>query len=100
GWTIATTRECPAPARLPEAAMPPHALSPERAASLVRHGMAWMLAGLGIAGAAALAGWKREIYVVAGICFLFGLLQAVVVRLRRLGRSSIGMPEIVEDIRS
>ncbi|NWM24712.1 SLC45 family MFS transporter, partial [Escherichia coli] len=99
-WTIVTTRECPAPARLPDAAMPSHVLPPERAASLLRHGMAWMLAGLGIAGAAALAGWKREIYVVAGIAFLFGLLQAVVVRLRQRGRSSIGILEIVEDIRS
>lgn len=99
GWTIVTTRECPVPARLPEGAMSPHVLSPERAASLVRHGVVWMLAGAGIAGGAALAGWKREIYVVAGIAFLFGLLQAVVVRLRRLGRTSIGMLEIVEDIR-
>jgi maltose/moltooligosaccharide transporter len=98
-WTIVTTRECPPPV-LPEEAKPPHVLSPERAASLLRHGIAWMAAGLAIAGAAALAGWKREIYVVAGITFLFGLLQAVVVRLRRLGRNSIGMLEIVEDIRS
>ncbi|MEP9357705.1 MFS transporter [Sphingomonas sp. KR3-1] len=99
-WTIVTTRECAPPPVLAEAARPTHMLSPARAASLVRHGIAWMAAGLAIAGAAALAGWKREIYVVAGITFLFGLLQAVVVRLRRLGRTSIGMLEIVEDIRS
>jgi maltose/moltooligosaccharide transporter len=77
----------------------PHPIpTAEGAAVLVRQGLLWTGAGMLLALAAAGLGWEREIYVVAAIAAAFGLCQLAAVWLRRAGRESIGMLEIVEDI--
>jgi maltose/moltooligosaccharide transporter len=97
-WTVATTRE-QRPAALCPAEAAPHAVpSAEGAAALTRQGLLWMVGGLVLAAAAALLGWEREIYVVAALALIFGAAQLAAVWLRRRGRASIGMLEIVEDI--
>jgi len=94
-WTVITTRE-----RLDAGAWPiPHGVpSAEGAATLVRCGLIWLAAGTAIAGLAAWLGWEREIYLLAGIAAAFGLAQLAAVRMRKGGRATLGLFEIVEDI--
>ena len=98
-WTVFTTRERP-PAALDRGAGPiSHGVpSAEGTATLVRSGLGWLLAGAGIAGLAAWLGWEREIYLLAGIAAAFGLAQLAAVRMRKGGRTALGLFEIVEDI--
>lgn len=98
-WTVFTTPERPADIRgkaSPIAA--PDAPTAEGAASLTRHGWSWLMGGCAIAVIAAAMRWEREIYLLAVIAFGFGIAQLAAVRLRRGGRTSLGMLEIVEDI--
>jgi len=96
-WTVLTTRER-RPDRLIAADVPHPIPTAEGAAALARHGLLWIAAGLALALGALAAGWEREIYLVAAIAFAFGICQLAAVWLRRAGRASIGMLEIVEDI--
>lgn len=97
GWTVVTTSEspvrrdlaCPAPHSVPTAA---------GAARLARRGLGWLFGGAAVVAIALLAGGKREIYLLAAMAMIFGLAQLAAVWLRRRGRSSLGMLEIVEDI--
>lgn len=100
GWTVLTTSEFRPDPR--DAAPPAHvshrAPTARGAASLLRHGLFWMSGGSIIAIVSLLQRWEREIFVLAGIAIAFGLLQWLAVWLRRSGRSSLGLLEIVEDI--
>jgi len=97
GWTVFTTRERHELAPAVETA--PHVIpSAEGAAALVRQGLFWIAGGAVVAASAFFAGWEREIYVVAGLAAIFGVAQLAAVALRRAGRESIGVLEIVEDI--
>jgi maltose/moltooligosaccharide transporter len=99
-WTVATTTERP-PASLAADApdLIDHAVpSTTGAATLALSGTLWMLGGGAIAGFAFTEQLEREIYVLAAIAFLFGLAQLVAVAMRRGGRHSLGVFEIVEDI--
>jgi maltose/moltooligosaccharide transporter len=94
-WTVFTTRELPPP--------PPGPRADEQAgdramAVIARRGLLWMAAGCGIAATSLYLGWEREIYMVAGFTFAFGLLETAVAHARRCGRP-LGMLEIVEDMR-
>lgn len=96
-WSVLTTSERrarPDPVHAAAHVVPTAA----GAAALARRGMGWLLGGAGVALAAWLAGGKREIYLLAGMAMLFGLAQLAAVWLRRRGRRSLGMLEIVEDI--
>jgi maltose/moltooligosaccharide transporter len=100
GWSVATTRERP-----PEqfAAGPADIAHPEvptasGAAALATSGIVWMFGGALLAGLTFMLRAPRELYLMAGIAAVFGLLQLAAVALRRRGRTSIGMVVIVEDI--
>lgn len=97
GWSVLTTSESRMradPGRAAAHVIPTAA----GAATLARRGMAWLLGGVGVALAAWLAGGKREIYLLAAMAMVFGTAQLAAVWLRRRGRQSLGMLEIVEDI--
>ena len=96
-WSVLTTSERPGradPARADAHMIP----TPAGAAALARRGVVWLAGGTGVALAAWLAGGKREIYLIAAMAVVFGLAQLAAVWLRRRGRQSLGMLEIVEDI--
>ena len=100
GWSVATTTERP-PEQLAAAATDiahPEVPSASGAAALAKSGVAWMLGGTVLALLTPLLAAPRELYLMAGIAALFGLLQLAAVAMRRFGRSSIGMVVIVEDI--
>ncbi|ATY31593.1 MFS transporter [Sphingomonas psychrotolerans] len=99
GWSVATTPERPpellgGPADIVHPEMP----SASGAAALALSGVGWTLGGALIAALTAALRAPRELYLIAGIAAVFGLLQLAAVALRRRGRTSIGMVVIVEDI--
>ena len=99
-WTVITTAERP-PASL--AADAPdridHAVPTiTGSATLIRSGFLWIAGGICIAGLAWAQSLERELYVLATIAFVFGVAQLAAVALRRRGRHSLGVFEIVEDI--
>lgn len=98
-WTVLTTPEQPLDHRI-DAISPaiPADIAASSAASLRSHGLAWTLSAGLIATGAALTGLEREIYVIAGLCGLYGLAQLAAWSRRRRGRSPIGPLQIVEDI--
>ncbi len=100
GWSVATTSERPPDqlAAAPGQPVLPDVPSPSGTAALVLSGIGWTLGGGALAGITAWLGAARELYLVAGIAALFGLLQLGAVALRRSGRRSIGVIVIVEDI--
>jgi maltose/moltooligosaccharide transporter len=100
GWSVATTAERPpeALATGPADIAHPEVPSASGAAALALSGVGWTLGGLLIAGMTAALRAPRELYLIAGIAAIFGLLQLAAVGLRRRGRTSIGMVVIVEDI--
>ncbi|MGY4397587.1 maltose/moltooligosaccharide transporter [Sphingomonas sp. UYAg733] len=96
-WTVFTTTESPGPLDTPELAG--HTVpTASGSAALTRAGMLWAIGGIALALIAAVQGYEREIYVVAAIALLFGVTQIAAVWLRRAGRTSLGLIEIVEDI--
>jgi maltose/moltooligosaccharide transporter len=100
GWSVATTPERP-PEQLvagPADIAHPEVPTPGGAAALLLSGAGWTLGGALLAAATPLLEAPRELYLMAGIAALFGLLQLAAVALRRRGRASIGMIVIVEDI--
>nr|WP_294810056.1 MFS transporter [uncultured Sphingomonas sp.] len=99
GWSVATTRERP-PEQLagPGDIAHPDVPTASGAAALAFSGGAWALGGTLLAGLTAALRAPRELYLMAGIAAVFGLLQLAAVALRRRGRRSIGMVVIVEDI--
>jgi maltose/moltooligosaccharide transporter len=100
GWSVATTPERP-PEQLaagPADIVHPEVPSARGAAALAKSGIAWTVAGALLAGFTAVLHPPRELYLMAGIAAVFGLLQLAAVMLRRRGRTSIGMVVIVEDI--
>ncbi|WP_343517649.1 MFS transporter [Sphingomonas sp.] len=97
GWSVLTTSEHPA--RVGPEQTAAHVIpTAAGAAALARRGMGWLLGGGGVGLAAWFAGGKREIYLLAAMAMVFGLAQLAAVWLRRRGRRSLGMLEIVEDI--
>ncbi|RHW19435.1 MFS transporter [Sphingomonas gilva] len=98
-WTVFTTSETPADAHAIAARSVAHDVpTAEGAAALARAGVLWVVGGGAIAVIAATMRWEREIYLIAAIGFGFGVAQLAAVRLRRAGRQSLGLLEIVEDI--
>lgn len=98
-WTVVTTSERqPGEARRASAASVHKAADAAGIASLARGGLLWLLGGVAVALAAAALRWEREIYLVAAIAAVYGVLQLAAMWLRRSGRTSLGMLEIVEDI--
>ncbi|MDB5705314.1 MAG: major facilitator superfamily protein [Sphingomonas bacterium] len=99
-WTVFTTSERP-PEKLaadaPELAVH-NVPTAKGAVALMRSGLLWIAGGGAICAVAAMQGYEREIYVLAAIACAFGFSQLAAVWLRRQGRMSIGMLEIVEDI--
>jgi maltose/moltooligosaccharide transporter len=100
GWSVATTSERPpeALAAGPADIAHPEAPSARGTTALLWSGVGWALSGALIAGFTLVLQPPRELYLIAGIAAVFGLLQLAAVALRRSGRTSIGMVVIVEDI--
>lgn len=96
-WTVLTTPERPLERRGP-ASVAHDVPTAAGTILLVRSGLGWAIGGVLVALVAATVRLEREIYLVAGIAFAFGLSQLAAVWLRRRGRTSLGMLEIVEDI--
>ena len=99
-WTVFTTREhAPEPIGDDAGSGREHqAPTPEGAIVLLTSGVLWTLGGLIAAALAALAQWTREVYVLAAVASSFGLAQLAAIWLRRRGRVSLGVLEVVEDI--
>ncbi len=99
-WTVLTTGERPPESLAADAPelIEHHVPTSEGAAVLVRSGLLWLLGGGAIAALAAAGHYEREIYVLAAIAACFGIAQLLAVRLRRSGRASLGLLQIVEDI--
>jgi maltose/moltooligosaccharide transporter len=99
-WTVFTTREHP-PETLADGArvLPEHRTpSVEGAALMLKSGALWTIAGLVACALAFMSDWAREIYVLAGFATAFGAAQLAATWLRRQGRASLGVLEVVEDM--
>lgn len=99
-WTVAFTPER-SPGELAantDAADHPEVPSASGSAALKLSGFGWILGGAVLALATFLLDAARELYLIAGIAAVFGLLQLAAVLLRQTGRTSIGVVVIVEDI--
>ncbi len=103
-WTVLTTREYPPDAVAAQAADEPKRQVTlgvrDRALSDYWRGGALFLA-LGLLGALAIRmtpNAKQELYVLAGMVALFGLLQFLAGALRASGRAANGVTEIVDDL--
>jgi maltose/moltooligosaccharide transporter len=99
-WTVFTTSEHP-PETLADGArvLPEHRTpSAEGAALMLKSGALWTIAGLVACALAFLSGWAREIYVLAGFATAFGAAQLAATWLRRQGKASLGVLEVVEDM--
>jgi len=99
-WTVITTRERPPESLAAEAGeraeREPDGVGGIRI--LRRSGILWGGGGALLSLIAWKLGLEREIYVLAVIAFTFGLAQIAAVAMRRRGRDSLGIFEIVEDI--
>ncbi|WEK00808.1 MAG: MFS transporter [Candidatus Sphingomonas phytovorans] len=99
GLTVATTSEQPPENIAADAAS---LARPEWAstsgASLVRNGALWVIAAAAIALATAIEGYRRELYLIAGIVGLLGIGQWLTAWSARHGIRPTGLLEIVDDI--
>ncbi|MFA6113800.1 MAG: MFS transporter [Sphingomonas sp.] len=99
GITVATTRERPPASLIADPAPLARAeWASGSQASLVRNGALWLLAGVAIALATGLEGYRRELYLVAGIIGLLGIGQWATAWSARHGIRPTGLLEIVDDI--
>jgi maltose/moltooligosaccharide transporter len=65
---------------------------------MLKSGALWTIAGLVSCALAFMSDWAREIYVLAGFATAFGAAQLAATWLRRQGRASLGVLEVVEDM--
>jgi len=95
-WSVFTTRE----QREPDAAQPvaQTAHRPESGARLLRRGALWTAAGGAACALVFVLHLGRELYLLAACAIVFGLAQIAAGWLRKQGRQSIGVLEVVEDI--
>jgi maltose/moltooligosaccharide transporter len=97
--TVATTSERP-PGQLAGQSRaierPPWAET--SSSSLVRHGAIWIAAGAGVALVAAIEGYRRELYLIAGLGMLIGLGQWATAWSARHGVRPTGLLEIIDDV--
>ncbi|MBO9706822.1 MAG: MFS transporter [Caulobacter sp.] len=97
-WTVFTTRENP-PEAIGAAASAVHqAPTPEGAALMLKSGALWTIGGLAACAVAAATQWAREVYVLAAFAVAFGAAQLAATWLRRQGRPTLGVLEVVEDM--
>jgi maltose/moltooligosaccharide transporter len=99
GITVATTPERP-PGQLAG-----ELLDVERAewgttssSALVRYGTVWLVAGLAIAALTAIEGYRRELYLIAGLGILIGGGQWTTAWSARHGVRPTGLLEIIDDV--
>ena len=99
-WTVFTTTEHPPETLADGARVQPEHRTPsaEGAALMLKSGALWTIAGLIGCIFAAMSQWSREIYVLAGFATAFGAAQLAATWLRRQGRASLGVLEVVEDM--
>ncbi|WP_246263353.1 MFS transporter [Caulobacter soli] len=99
-WTVFTTREHPPETLADGARVPPEHRKPsaEGAALMLKSGALWTIVGLVACALAFMSDWAREIYVLAGFATAFGAAQLAATWLRRQGRASLGVLEVVEDM--
>ncbi|MES1198808.1 MAG: MFS transporter [Pseudomonadota bacterium] len=93
-WSVFTTREEKEPPG--KVSQAPH--RPESSARLLRDGALWTGAGCAACAIVFALNLGRELYLLAGCAIVFGLAQLTAGWLRKQGRTSIGVLEIVEDI--
>ena len=99
-WTVFTTTEHPPETLADGARVVPEHRTPslEGAALMLKSGALWTIAGLVGCALAFMSQWAREIYVLAGFALAFGAAQLAATWLRRQGRASLGVLEVVEDM--
>jgi maltose/moltooligosaccharide transporter len=99
-WTVFTTTEHPPELLADGARVQPEHRTPDAqgAALMLKSGALWTLAGLAGCALAFLSRWAREIYVLAAFALAFGAAQLLATWLRRQGRASLGVLEVVEDM--
>ena len=99
-WTVFTTREHPPETLADGARVQPEHRTPsaEGAALMLKSGALWTVAGLVACALAFASDWAREIYVLAGFATAFGAAQLAATWLRRQGKASLGVLEVVEDM--
>ena len=99
GLTVATTPERP-PEELAGSAeaiaRAPWASS--SSAALVRHGAIWLAGGIAIALLTAIEGYRRELYLIAGLGVLLGGGQWATAWSARHGVRPTGLLEIIDDV--
>lgn len=97
--TVLTTREYP-PGQLAghiRAVARPEWASTARS-TLIRHGALWIVGGGAIALVTALEGYRRELYLIAGLGVVLGAGQWVTAWSARHGVRPTGLLEIIDDV--
>lgn len=99
GITVLTTTELP-PGQLAgeQQARERAEWASDSASSLVRHGAIWTAIGVAIATATAVEGYRRELYIVAGIGILLGVGYGATAWSARHGARPTGLLEIIDDV--
>jgi maltose/moltooligosaccharide transporter len=99
GITVATTTERP-PGQLAGHAQPVERpdWASSSSSSLIRHGAIWIAAGLAIALVTALEGYRRELYLIAGLGVILGAGQWATAWSARHGVRPTGLLEIIDDV--
>ena len=94
-WTVVTTREYP-----PEMirAFAGKDATPATTPVAPRHGALWLLAGIAVLAAVAMAGLERDLYVLGGALAAFGLLRILAAALVRAGRYDNALCHIMSDL--
>jgi maltose/moltooligosaccharide transporter len=99
GITVATTAERPPASLVPDPASLARAeWASSSRASLIRNGALWLIGAVAIALATGIEGYRRELYLVAGIIGLLGIGQWLTAWSARHGIRPTGLLEIIDDI--
>lgn len=99
GTTVATTSERPPGDLAGDGdAVPRPEWASTSAASLIRHGALWIVAGIALAFATEIEGLRREFYLVAALGIILGAGQWATVWSSRHGIRPTGILEIIDDV--
>ncbi|MES2054413.1 MAG: MFS transporter [Pseudomonadota bacterium] len=99
-WTVFTTSERPPASLMADMARRPTQVTTPMASggAMAWRGAAWTLGGSVLGLVTAIEGYRREVFLLAAIAVMFGLTQVAAAWLRRHGRASQGLLQIVDDI--
>jgi maltose/moltooligosaccharide transporter len=68
------------------------------ASTYLRYGTVWLIASIAVAGLIIVMGWAKELYILAGMLVVYGVVQLIAGSLVNRGQRENGLVSVISDV--